>query len=130
MNRVVKHNLKIMTGLRDGDLQSIISNESHGGNAGTQKGKPCVGANFFFKVSTGHILLFSNRIQHKPDIDKGTLRLALDYAKVPSTKIGRWLLKNLTRKYPEIIDVFLPKNTPKKSKLNIELSIKLYNQLK
>jgi hypothetical protein len=128
MNKVVKHNLKLMMSEDQGGMIDALSNESWGGNAGFVNRKISGVANFFFKVSTGHILLFSNMVKDKKDVLKGMFRVVSTHAKMPRTRLGRWLKLKFNRRYPQIIETILPQGVPKQSRLNIEISVKMYNQ--
>lgn len=117
MNSTVSKNLEMMAGSERGQMQSLISKESMGGNAGTEDGRPCLGANFFYDLQTGEIKYFEN-IQNVPwgivnKYSAGTFRIAID---TPNT----WKLK--------IINTYLKEGTAKEATENLEQSVELYNK--
>ncbi len=117
MNPTVKKNLEMMIGAERGQMQSLMSKESMGGNAGTEDGKPCLGANFFYDTQTGEIKYFEN-IQNVPwwianKYTEGTFRIAID-------TLNTWK--------PKIVNTFLKDGTSEEATRNLEQSVELYNK--
>ncbi len=120
----VRKNLKLMTGKNEGQMRHLLKDESMGGNAGTFKGKPCMGANFWFDDKTGEIKKFTNDTApaHYKD---GQFKVVLFQIK----NIKEFYKNPIARKYPEIIETYYSNGASQTAKLTIALSVELYNQL-
>lgn len=120
-----------MTSSKRGGMQYLITRESAGGNAGGFRGKPCVGANFFFNLEKGEIREFTNDVQPCHGLTKGIFKLVMQVGAIPKTRFGCWFFKTfLLKKYPEIIGLYLPPKASKEARLNLELSRKMYNKMR
>ncbi len=122
--RVIRENIKMMAGKKEGEMRHLLNDESMGGNVGKHNGKPCIGANFWFDNETGKIVEFTNDTapaNYKEGQFKVVIFLPAD--------MKRFLENPLVRKYPEIIETYYRNGASQKAKLTIALSVELYNQL-
>ena len=77
MNRIVEKNLELMTSRGDGGMEALLRFESWGGNAGIWEGMTCAGANFYYDMSSGEIVVFSNYpVELGPGHGEGLFRIA------------------------------------------------------
>lgn len=58
--KIIQKNLSLMTSEKPCGMQRLLSSESMGGNAGSVRKYPCLGARFFYNPNTGKIKLFEN----------------------------------------------------------------------
>ena len=117
MDPIIKHNLKLMTT----QMLEEIAQESIGGNAGVHNKMPAVALNFYFDES-GKIIEFTNKTIIKKGLAEATYRLVLDLT-------GMLEGKKPTRRHPEIIQLlFTSLKVPKKAKINLILSMRIYNE--
>lgn len=128
---VVRGNVQLMTSWSSGGMEDCLSNESMGGNAGFYKSRPCMGANFYFDMRTGQIKEFTNKIFVLPPYhSRGSFKVAVSLSGPLS---GRWRqfwsrLTGSSRKR-EIVWSDIPRGTSEAAKINLALSVRLYNQL-
>ncbi len=120
-DKIVRINLKMMTGKSKEQLPTLLSNESMGGNAGKIDGQPCICANFWYDGSTGEIKKFTNE-DVPAECKEGRFRVLMP-------NIKDFLRTRLARKFPEIVRADLSKGTSVNAKLRIAESVQLYNQL-
>ena len=121
---MVRKNLKLMTGKKEGQMSYQLRNESMGGNAGKHQGRPCMGANFWFDDKTGEIKMFTNDTAPAP-YKEGQFKVVMSFG----SNITELLQNPIARKYPEIIKTYYSNGASQKAKLTIALSVELYNQL-
>ncbi len=78
---IIRNNLDIMRSSEKGGMEKLIQGESMAGNAGTESGYPCFGANFFYDKK-GEIKYFGNHGEKVPrefrNLPKGTFKILLD----------------------------------------------------
>ncbi|MBT3836601.1 hypothetical protein HOD05_00460 [Candidatus Woesearchaeota archaeon] len=124
---IVSKNLKLMESVEEGGLQDLVTQESAGGNAGSFQGKLCAGANFHFD-ETGLIHEFTNdpskkyfegRFKIKTGIPSDMRTVDFDNYREQSNESN----KIIRTEYDS-------PNVPKEAKIMIELSVKLYNELR
>lgn len=129
---IVRENVQLMTSTRFGGMEYSISNESMGGNAGFYKSRPCVGANFYFDLRTGQIKEFTNNIFVLPPYHyRGSFKVAVSLSGPPSGWWGQfWSRLTGSSRKREIVWSDIPRGASEAAKINLALSVRLYNQLK
>lgn len=114
MNSVLEKNIKRMIGNSEGDMMSLLSLDSMGGDV--WKNYSCQRANFYYDKFYGEIKFFGN-IQNVPEAIKqkfqpGNLRLVHDTRDSCKYRIIKCYLNEAT----------------KTAKSNLEETIKIYNK--
>ena len=128
---IVAKNIQFMTGTQELGMQTVLSDESWGGNADAfVKGtpKPLQAANFYFRHDNGEIVGSSNKIKYHAKIMQGQFIVELQFGKAPKT-IWERIRYKFSRSYPKIVRSKIPPEASEKAKITLALSVKLYNQL-
>lgn len=118
MNKIVQKNLRRIIGHGEGDMLSILGNESMAGSAGSWENYPCSGANFCYDPNSGEIKYF-DLFQKTPKEIKN---------KFPYRGILRVALNWDTRKFRIVGFFFKGNNINPIVKQNLDETIKLYNE--
>ncbi len=120
VNTIVKKNVQKMTGWKAGE------------NAGLYQGKPCSAVNFYFDDQTGEIIQFTNELsvlgEHRA---RGSFKVILPLLKSPEKWRERlaYLFFSPGRNH-QVVWSDIPRETSEAAKINLALSVRLYNQLK
>lgn len=120
VNTIVKKNVQKMTGWEAGE------------KAGFYQGKPCYGVDFFFDHRTGEIISFTSSLTIPEEHGaQGSFKVILPSFKSPK----KWWERLAYLFFPpgknhHVVWSDIPRGASEAAKINLALSVRLYNQLK
>ncbi len=127
-NITVSKNITKMFGMKDNEMQGLLSGESCGGNAGHfnigGKRYSCAAANFYFDKDNGEIYEFSNKPPKNSNNCQGIFVVAVDF----SAGINNKSAMNSTIFF-RIVNTMIEKGASEEAKEVLEKSAVLYNDL-